>query len=248
MPATRFGFPCAKCTKQRPSHSSPRSRHAIRPLGVSCSAGRHDVPLGQPRHYDVGYLRAVRAESVGAERAMPETEAHADVARFVVDSGDSTLASRHRGWIRRYAADMTAVLRQLGRVVKGSGRVVLVLGNSFLRVAAIDNAGLVESLARSIGFETTSRHEREIPARRRYLLRPAPATARWTPACEPKRCLHSPCDRAGNPTRCRAARAARTGRATRMSVSLSHPLLRRWRLRNLAKINQPLTSVRGSKL
>ena len=122
--------------------------------------------------YDVGSLRGVRAESVGAERAMPETEAPVDIARFVLDSGDSTLASRHRGWIRRYAADMTAVLRQLGRVVKGSGRVVLVLGNSFLRGTTIDNAGLVESLARSTGFETTSRHEREIPARRRYLPPP----------------------------------------------------------------------------
>ena len=122
--------------------------------------------------HDVGFLRAVRAGSVGAERAMPETEAHPDVSRFVRDSEDSTLASRHRGWIRRYASDMTAVLRQLGRVVKGSGRVVLVLGNSFLRGTTIDNAGLVESLARSIGFETTSRHEREIPARRRYLPPP----------------------------------------------------------------------------
>ena len=122
--------------------------------------------------HDVGSLREVRAGSVGTERALPETEAHPDVARFVLDSGASTLASRHQGWIRRYAADMTTVLRELGRVVKRSGRVVLVLGNSFLRGAAIDNAGLVESLARSVGFEATSRREREIPARRRYLPPP----------------------------------------------------------------------------
>ena len=125
--------------------------------------------------YGVGALRAVRADSVGTERALPETEAP-DVARFVRDAEDSTLASRHRGWIRRYAFDMTAVLRQLRRVVKRSGRVVLVLGNSFLRGATIDNASLVESLARGIGFETRSRQEREIPARRRYL--PPPGAGR----------------------------------------------------------------------
>ena len=125
--------------------------------------------------YGVGALRAVRADSVGTERALPETEAP-DVARFVRDAEDSTLASRHRGWVRRYAFDMTAVLRQLRRVVKRSGRVVLVLGNSFLRGATIDNAGLVESLARGIGFETRSRQEREIPARRRYL--PPPGAGR----------------------------------------------------------------------
>lgn len=124
--------------------------------------------------HDIGSLRKVRAASVGTERALPEIEALPDVSRFVLDSGASTLASRHRGWIRRYAADMTAVLRELARVVKRSGRVVLVLGNSFLRGAAVDNAGLVESLARSIGFETTGRDEREIPARRRYLPPPGP--------------------------------------------------------------------------
>ena len=122
--------------------------------------------------HDVGALRSVRAGSVGAEQALPETGALPDVSRFVRDAPDSTFASRHWGWIRRYAADMTAVLRELGRVVKRGGRVVLVLGNSFLRGAAVDNAGLVESLARSIGFETTSRNEREIPARRRYLPPP----------------------------------------------------------------------------
>lgn len=125
--------------------------------------------------YGVDALRAVRADSVGTERALPETEAP-DVARFVRDAEDSTLASRHRGWVRRYAFDMTAVLRQLRRVVKRSGRVVLVLGNSFLRGATIDNASLVESLARGIGFETRSRQEREIPARRRYL--PPPGAGR----------------------------------------------------------------------
>ena len=124
--------------------------------------------------HDIGSLRAVRAGSVGTERALPDADARFDVARFVLDSGASPLASRHRGWIRRYAADMTAVLRQLVRVVKRSGRVVLVLGNSFLRGTTIDNAGLVESLARSIGFETTGRDEREIPARRRYLPPPGP--------------------------------------------------------------------------
>ena len=122
--------------------------------------------------HDVGSLREVRADNVGAERAMAEADGQPDVSGFIRDSGDSTIGARHRGWIRRYASDMTAVLRQLKRVVKGSGRVVLVLGNSFLRGAAVDNAGLIESLAGSVGFETGSRHEREIPARRRYLPPP----------------------------------------------------------------------------
>ena len=122
--------------------------------------------------HEVGALREVRADNVGAERAMAEAESETDISPFIRDSGDSTMGPRHRGWIRRYASDMTAVLGELKRVVKESGRVVLVLGNSFLRGAAIDNASLVESLAQSAGFKTRSRHEREIPARRRYLPPP----------------------------------------------------------------------------
>ena len=122
--------------------------------------------------HEVGSLREVRADNVGAERAMPEAEGEEDIGRFIQESADSTLGSRHRGWIRRYASDMAVVLRQLKRVVKAGGRVVLVLGNSFLRGATIDNASLMESLAESVGFERRGRHQREIPARRRYLPPP----------------------------------------------------------------------------
>ena len=122
--------------------------------------------------YEMGPLREIRSTSIGAERTMPEAEATEDISLFVVERDGATIDSLHRGWIRRYASDMDAVLRQLGRVVRRKGQVMLVLGNSFLRGAIIDNAGLIEAIADGIGFQIQDRHVREIPARRRYLPPP----------------------------------------------------------------------------
>lgn len=123
--------------------------------------------------YSVGDLRNVRSGSIGAERSLCEADSSLDIAPFVIESEDSSVEPRHRGWLRRYAHDMHATLGQLRRVLKHDGRVVLVLGNSFLRGATIDNAGLVESLARNLGFRLRDRRVRAIPARHRYLPPPS---------------------------------------------------------------------------
>ena len=122
--------------------------------------------------YELETLREIRSTSVGAERILPKTKTLDDISPFVIKQDGSTINERHRGWIRRYAYDMDAVLRQLERVVKRNGQVVLVLGNSFLRGAKIDNSGLIESLATCIGLQIKDRRSRELPARRRYLPPP----------------------------------------------------------------------------
>ena len=117
-------------------------------------------------------LREIRASSVGAERALRETGDLQDPRRFVDDLDSSKITPRHLGWIRRYASDMSAVLCQLRRVIKQAGRIVMVLGNSFLRGATVDNARLIQELAETAGFRLENRDERDIPARRRYLPPP----------------------------------------------------------------------------
>ena len=123
--------------------------------------------------YELGALRKIRSSSVGAEKTMRELQASRDISPFIAEQEKSTIGLRHRGWVRRYATDMEAVLRQLGRVVKRNGQIVLVVGNSFLRGAIVNNAGLIENLAESMGFQLRDRHVREIPARRRYLPPPS---------------------------------------------------------------------------
>ena len=126
--------------------------------------------------YEMSPLRRIRASSVGAERAMEIAHAPCDISPFVSDQAGVYIRDRHLGWIRRYAADMNSVLRQIRRAIKPGGRAVLILGNSFLRGARVDNAGLIEALADGIGFQLQDKSVREIPARRRYL--PPPGTGK----------------------------------------------------------------------
>ena len=117
-------------------------------------------------------LRHTRASSVGAERILSESSTSLEVSDYLTKADGSTITSRHLGWIRRYAVDMQAVLRQIYRTVKPTGHVVVVIGNSFIRGTRVNNAELIQALAMEIGFHVHDRHTREIPARRRYLPPP----------------------------------------------------------------------------
>ena len=117
-------------------------------------------------------LRETRGSSVGAERILPQSATTPKISSYLTQAEGSTISSRHKGWIRRYAVDMKAVLKQAHRAVKPTGRVVMVLGNSFIRGTKVDNAGLIEALAMGSGFRVLHRRTREIPARRRYLPPP----------------------------------------------------------------------------
>lgn len=122
--------------------------------------------------HSLGTLRDTRAISVGAERALKKEEFSIDVSAFVSERDGSSFGRRHWGWIRRYARDMERVLRRLGGVVRSGGRVVLVIGNSFVRGAEVDNAGLVRTLAIGSDLRLVDRRSRTIPAKHRYLPPP----------------------------------------------------------------------------
>ena len=121
-------------------------------------------------------LRDTRASSVGAERMLSPSPMSMELSPYVVEAEGSTIGSRHWGWIRRYAADMEAVLKQVHRTVKQTGYVVMVLGNSFIRGTRVNNAALIERLATGTGFRVQDRRTRQIPARRRYLPPPGDGT------------------------------------------------------------------------
>ena len=117
-------------------------------------------------------LRHTRSSSVGAERVLSESSTSLEISPYLTTAAGSSITSRHLGWIRRYASDMEAVLKQVHRTVKPSGLVVMVLGNSFIRGTKVNNAGLIEALAIETGFRVEERQTRKIPARRRYLPPP----------------------------------------------------------------------------
>lgn len=126
--------------------------------------------------YDMSFLRETRRSSIGAERILTEDESDIDISSFIVENKSSTIGSNHRGWIRRYASDMDAVLCQIRRVVKPTGRALLVLGNSFIRGALVNNADLMKALAKHNNLQVGEEYSRDIPARRRYLPPPGKGT------------------------------------------------------------------------
>lgn len=122
--------------------------------------------------YKISNIRELRSTSIGAEKAPCDSDPLVNVSEFIRKSPDSAFDDRHLGWVRRYAIDMQEVIGELARVIKREGRVVLVIGNSFLRGATVDNAGLIERIAHLAGFSTEDKRVRSIPARRRYLPPP----------------------------------------------------------------------------
>ena len=124
--------------------------------------------------HEVAPLRRIRSESIGAERRGGHVGV--DIERFVTRRPGSTIQERHLGWIQRFAGDMEKLLRRLSLAVRSNGRVVLVVGNSFIGGAVIDNVGLILDRARIVGLKPIRQTEREILARRRYLPPPSPGS------------------------------------------------------------------------
>lgn len=124
--------------------------------------------------YSVRSTRDVRSESVGAERAPDgplDVTAVDGVTAVMGHLGD--LPSRVRRMIDRYAGDLLDMLAELHRLIRGGGRVVLVIGNSCLRGAFIHNAAGCVAAAERAGFELVDWQERDLPPSRRYLPPPA---------------------------------------------------------------------------
>lgn len=125
--------------------------------------------------FDIPSLRQARSDQIGSERSL-ET-APFDVLPFVRHVDGKEPAERYVGWLRRYATDMSQVLTALRRVVRQSGKVIIVVGNSVIRGSEFDNAGVIARCAEDLSLELVDRWERAIPPRRRYLPPPSGESA-----------------------------------------------------------------------
>jgi hypothetical protein len=116
-------------------------------------------------------LQRIRARSIGAERIL--LGGPIDVSPFIDSSDGRSLPERYRGWVRRYAVDISHTLAGLRSIVRPGGSIMLVVGNSLIRGAAVDNAGIIITCASAAGLVLEQVNERSIPARRRYLPPPS---------------------------------------------------------------------------
>lgn len=120
--------------------------------------------------HSMGELKQIRSRSTGAERAAETITV--DVEPFIAATNREPLADRYQAWVRRYASDINGTLESLREVLRPGGLALLVVGNSMIRGASIDNAGIIVAAGEGAGFEATDIRSREIPARRRYLPPP----------------------------------------------------------------------------
>lgn len=120
--------------------------------------------------HSVEDLRAIRSESIGAERMLASSTV--DVGPFIASDWNRKAQERHIGWFRRYARDLSSVIYELGRVVAPGGQITLVVANSVIGGATFDNAGLAGAIAKTAGLEAVEVRVRSIPAQRRYLPPP----------------------------------------------------------------------------
>jgi len=124
--------------------------------------------------HSVGSLRTIRSDSIGAERA-PNLKANLDLAHRLTASvdGGGALPDRRRRMIDRYALDMYTFMQEVFRVLKPSGKAVLVIGDSCHRNVYVKNSEIVRAAAEEAGLTFAGQRMRQIPPSRRYLPPPS---------------------------------------------------------------------------
>jgi hypothetical protein len=119
--------------------------------------------------YGLAELRAIRANSIGAERGPSGSDAALfdDLRRSMCDLG--SLPLRYEGMIMRYVQDVYRFMSEIARVLKVQGEATLVVGNSCLKGSFIRNSNAVALAATMMGLRLVDSYERDLPDRNRYL-------------------------------------------------------------------------------
>jgi SAM-dependent methyltransferase len=127
--------------------------------------------------FTIPQLRQIRANSIGTENTQNSVGFRSAFdSLLAVGKGESRLSDREGNMIRRYSIDVLGFFGELKRVVKPSGKVLVVVGNSCLRGVDISNADINIAAAGAVGFEMTKIRQRTLPAAHRYLPPPTRRT------------------------------------------------------------------------
>ncbi len=120
--------------------------------------------------YSVAELRKIRSSAIGAESR--NRDLNSDSKRAQVMSAFGRLDSLPPQLVRmteRYAGDLISLMGNLSRVVKRTGEIQLVVGDSRLRGVEISNSRATVAAAQVAGLTLLSSDQRDIPRASRYL-------------------------------------------------------------------------------
>lgn len=121
--------------------------------------------------YTIPSLRLLRSNAVGTEKTassdgkmVPNIDS---LERRLPDI--SRLPLRQRRIVHKYARDSSSLLKEIRRVIKPKGRLVLVLADSVVRGIDVKSSEIFGWMAESVGFKSEAIQTRDIPQNRRYL-------------------------------------------------------------------------------
>lgn len=119
----------------------------------------------------ISELRVLRASNIGSEASLDRE--NSVLKEVVAQMGDiELLDNRRKKMLMRYVKDMSLVMCEIRRVLKPSGRAVMVIGDSSLSGVFIKNSNALISLGKKSALKLVSKKNRPLPDNRRYLPPP----------------------------------------------------------------------------
>ncbi|WP_316184957.1 MULTISPECIES: hypothetical protein [unclassified Bradyrhizobium] len=113
-------------------------------------------------------LRAIRGGAVGTERAGSHNDDEYGELENAVRS-IRQLPPRQKNIVRKYAQDAALIIKEMKRVLRPGGLLVLVLGDSNLQGNPVYNSRIFKHIASANGFILETERKRPLQSNRRYL-------------------------------------------------------------------------------
>jgi DNA modification methylase len=131
--------------------------------------------------HQIDELRELRSSNIGSERFhhSAETLSYRGTAERMVRNF-TKLPSSSQSMLIQYFSDMDHVFAEISRILKRSGKALIVVGNSTIRGIFVNNSKVLTRLAKINGLRLTSMRRRELQENRRYLPPPGNVTSGLT--------------------------------------------------------------------
>ncbi|EGP09859.1 hypothetical protein CSIRO_0290 [Bradyrhizobiaceae bacterium SG-6C] len=127
---------------------------------------------------NIGNLRQIRSNSVGAELKSTAASGNEDVKTVISEMKlTPKLQPKYTAMLARYVDDMMQSVKETERVLSRGGKAVYVVGENTVRGTFIPNAKLVSAVAELAGLKFDSKYSRKLPENRRYLPPPTQGSA-----------------------------------------------------------------------
>lgn len=128
--------------------------------------------------HQIDELKELRSSNIGSERShhSPAATNHRCTAEKIVQDFAS-LPQHAQSMLIQYFCDMDRVLAEISRILKRSGKALVVVGNSTIRGVFINNSKVLTHLAKANGLKLSSMRRRELQENKRYLPPPGNVTS-----------------------------------------------------------------------